>query len=280
MKGRPTFVGVLHLPPLPGSPRPSPGLDAIVARAEADAATLLRGGADAAIVENFGDAPFDGDEVPPWTVAAMTRICLAARAAAPGLRLGVNVLRNDARAALAIAHAVGAGFVRINVHVGAMVTDQGVLEGKARRTLLERNRIGAGDVRLVADVRVKHAVPLGQPDLADLARDTAQRGLADTLVVTGSGTGRRADPSDWRRVRDAVPGVPVWIGSGFDPDASDLFPGLDGAIVGTWLHADTDLLAPLAVDRVRAVRAALDRAGALAPDRRSGPGDQAANRDS
>jgi membrane complex biogenesis BtpA family protein len=277
MKLRPTFVGVIHLPPLPGSPRPSPGLDAIVSAACADAVTLARGGADAVIVENFGDAPFDRDEVPPYTVAAMTRVALAVRAAAPSLRLGVNVLRNDARAALSIAHAAGGHFVRVNVHVGAMVTDQGILEGQARATLLERNRLGAS-IRIVADVRVKHAVPLGDPDLGDLARDTVHRGLADTVVVTGTGTGRRTDPDEWRAVRDAVPRTPVWVGSGFDPESAGAFPGIAGAIVGTWLHADADLTAPLALDRVTVIRKALDLAAA-GPRRGSRSG-QAAKRDS
>lgn len=259
MKSRATLIGVLHLPPLPGSPRPSPGLDAVVARAVSDAMVLARGGADGLIVENFGDAPFDRDEVPPWTVAAMTRVCLAVRDAAPRLKLGVNVLRNDARSAVSVAAATGGAFVRINVHTGVMVTDQGLVEGRARATLLERNRLGA-DVKIVADVRVKHAVPLGEPDLADLARDTVHRGLADVLVVTGTGTGRRTDPSDWRRVREAVPGTPVWVGSGFDPESAAAFPGVDGAIVGTWLHDGSDLSAPLSVDRVKVARNALDLA--------------------
>jgi membrane complex biogenesis BtpA family protein len=235
-------------------------LDAIVERATADARVLLAGGADAVIVENFGDTPFDGDEVPPWTVAAMTRVCLAVRAAAPPLRLGVNVLRNDARAALSVAHAAGGEFIRVNVHVGAMVTDQGLLQGKARATLLERNRLGA-TVRIVADVRVKHAVPLGSPELADLARDTADRGLADVLVVTGSGTGRHTDPTDWRVVRDAT-SRPVWVGSGFDPAGAGAFPGLEGAIVGTWLHEGSAIDAPLSLERVRLARTALDQAAA------------------
>lgn len=259
MRPRPLLIGVLHLPPLPGSPRPSPGLDAVVAQACADATTLARGGADGLVVENFGDAPFDGEEVPPFTVAAMTRVCLAVRAAAPKLRMGVNVLRNDARAALSIAAATGGAFVRINVHTGVMVTDQGLLQGRARRTLLERNRLGAA-VKVVADVRVKHAVPLGDPDLADLARDTVHRGLADVLVVTGTGTGRRTDPSDWRRVREAVPTTPVWVGSGFDPESAAAFPGLEGAIVGTWLHEGSALDAPLSLDRVKVARSALDLA--------------------
>ncbi|MEZ4241897.1 MAG: BtpA/SgcQ family protein [Myxococcota bacterium] len=254
---RPTLVGVVHLLPLPGAPRPSPGLPAVLERAAADARALAAGGADAIIVENLGDAPFARTDVGPATVAMMTRAADAVRQAAPGCELGINVLRNDALAAVGIAAAVGAGFVRINVHVGAMVTDQGVVEGDARATLLERNRLGA-PVRIVADVLVKHAAPLGAWSLVDAARDTAERGGADVLVVTGSGTGRPTDPADLRAVQQAVPGVPVWVGSGLVPAEVPRFAPLQGAIVGTWLHRDADLAAPVDPERVRAVRAALD----------------------
>ncbi|MEQ1505366.1 MAG: BtpA/SgcQ family protein, partial [Myxococcota bacterium] len=197
----------MHLQPLPGAPRRSPGLDAVLRRAVDDARALADGGADAVIVENFGDAPFDRTTVGPATVAALTRIAAEVRSALPPtVELGINVLRNDALAAVGIAAAVGATFVRINVHVGAMVTDQGVIEGDARATLLERNRLGV-DLRIVADVLVKHAVPLGAWSLEDAARDTAERGLADVLVVTGAGTGRPTDRDDVRRVRAAAPGV-------------------------------------------------------------------------
>jgi predicted TIM-barrel enzyme len=112
-------------------------------------------------------------------------------------------------------------------------------------------------VQIVADVLVKHAVPLGPWTLEDAARDTARRGRADVLVVTGSGTGRPTDPSHLARVRGAVPGVPVWVGSGLDPDGVAAMGPLDGAIVGTWLHRDGDLDAPVDVARVRAMADAL-----------------------
>lgn len=254
---RPWLIGVVHLLPLPGAPRSGPGLDVVERRATDDARALAAGGADAVIVENLGDAPFDADHVAPATVAAMTRVVLAVRAAAPDLRVGVNVLRNDALAALAVAAATGSSFVRVNVHVGAMVTDQGLIEGRARQTLLERNRLGAR-VGIVADVLVKHAVPLGEPNLEDVARDTALRGGADVLVVSGAGTGRPTDPDRVRRLRSALPRVPVWLGSGTTPERLRDFPPLQGAIVGTWLHRDEDLDAPLDPERVRAMRAALD----------------------
>lgn len=254
----PAFVGVVHLLPLPGSPEEGPGLERVEARAVADALTLAEGGADGLIVENLGDAPFVKDQVSPATVAAMTRIALAVRKAAPDLVLGINVLRNDAAAALGIAAAVGADFIRVNVHTGAMLTDQGWIEGKARDTLLARRQLGASSVRIAADVLVKHAVSPAPQDLATVARDTALRGGADALIVSGSGTGQPTDPARLATVRAALPHVPLWVGSGVDPQSATSLEA-DVAIVGTWLHASADLGLPLELERVRVMRAALDR---------------------
>jgi len=255
VQGRPVFVGVVHLLPLPGAPTPGPGLEGVLERAAADARALAAGGCDAVIVENLGDAPFSAGAVDPFIVAAMTRAVAAVQRAAPGLGIGVNVLRNDAAAAVGIAAASGAGFVRINVHTGAMVTDQGLIEGRARDTLLLRRRLGA-DVAIVADVLVKHAVALGAWTLEDAARDAAHRGRADALVVSGSGTGRPTSPDDVDRVRAVAP-VPVWVGSGLDPAGLSRFGPLDGAIVGTALHEDDDVTAPIEPGRVTAMRDAL-----------------------
>lgn len=258
---RPRLIGVVHLPPLPGSPRDRAGpagLADVVARAEADADALRRGGADAVIVENLGDTPFHAERVGPETVAAMTRVALAVRQVLGDLPLGVNVLRNDGAAALAVAAAVGASFVRVNVLTGVMATDQGLVTGRARDLLDLRRRLGAEDVLIAADVLVKHATPLGPVDLADVARDTWHRGGAGALLVTGTGTGRPTDLDDVRRVRDAVPDAPVWVASGVDPAQAPALRGLvDAAVVGTWLHRDGRLDAPVDPERVATLRAAL-----------------------
>lgn len=256
-QGPPRLVGVLHLPPLPGAPRPGPGLDAVIARAVADARALADGGAAAAIVENLGDAPFAAEQVEPMTVAALTAVALAVRQAVPHLPLGINVLRNDALAALGIAAVVGAAFVRVNVWTGVMATDQGLVTGRAREALLLRRRLGT-TTPVLADVLVKHATPLGTPDLAAVAADTWHRGGAAGLVVSGVATGSPTDPGDLRTVRQAVPTAPLWLGSGLTPErVATAAPWLDGAIVGTWLHHDGDLDAPLDVTRVRSLRDAL-----------------------
>jgi uncharacterized protein len=252
------LVGVVHLLPLPGAPRGSPGLNAVIERALADARAISDGGADALIVENYGDAPFGSGPVEPATVAAMTRVVAAVRQAVP-IPIGVNVLRNDALAALGIAAACDARFVRVNVLSGAMVTDQGILQGEARALWLERNRLGA-EIRIVADVLVKHAVPLGDVAIEDAARDLAERAGADVVVVSGRGTGLATDPARVRAVREVVR-CPVWVGSGWRPDDPESGRHADGVIVGTWLHAGGDTRAPVEPARVAAARAALSSLG-------------------
>lgn len=250
-------MGVVHLPPLPGAPGASHDLEPALDRALLDADALVRGGVDGLILENLGDAPFAKDSVPPVTVAVMTRVAAAVIARARGLPVGVNVLRNDGLAALAVAAATGASFVRINVLSGAMVTDQGIIEGRAREIAFARAAWAPG-LRVAADVRVKHAVPLGPAQLDDLARDTYHRAGANALIVSGTGTGRPTARVDLETVRAAVPEAPLWLGSGATPaTASDLAGLVDTAIVGSWLHHDGDLRAPVDARRVAEMAAAL-----------------------
>lgn len=160
--GRKPVIGMVHLRPLPGAPLFGGSLDAVIEAARADVRALATGGCDGLLFENFGDRPFRKTEVDPETIAAMTRVITEARREAP-LLFGVNVLRNDPIAALAVAAATGASFIRVNVHTGAMVTDQGIIEGNAGESLRRRARI-APDVAIFADHFVKHASPLAPVD--------------------------------------------------------------------------------------------------------------------
>ncbi|MDP2308299.1 MAG: BtpA/SgcQ family protein [Pseudomonadota bacterium] len=250
------FVGVIHLLPLPGGPRASEGFAWVRERALADAAVLAGGGAHAAILENFGDAPFPAGPVEPHVVAFVAILAAELRARHPELLLGINLLRNDARSALGVAAAAGGAFVRVNVHVGAMVTDQGLLQGDAHHTLRYRRELGGASIGIAADVLVKHAVPLGATEAGSVAADTYRRGGADVLIVTGAGTGRPADPTRAEEVRRAVPEAPLWIGSGVDLASLPSWRTLaQGAIVGTALHRDSRVTEPLELDRVRAFAA-------------------------
>ena len=214
-------------------------MEAVLVRAREEAVALAEGGAGGVIVENFGDVPFGSGPVGPETVAAMTLAVDAVRAVV-GIPVGINVLRNDPSSALAIAVATGASFIRVNVHHGAMVADEGLLEGRASETLRFRRALGVDTkVSIFADVLVKHAAPLGNPDIGHVAMETAYRALADALIVTGPATGMPADLEDVGRVKAAVPDVAVLVGSGVsEGNVQALLAQADGAIVGTSLKVD------------------------------------------
>ncbi|SDJ21514.1 hypothetical protein SAMN05216226_101170 [Halovenus aranensis] len=250
------LVGMAHLPALPGAPRHEQSRDKLRARALADAHTLTENGVDGVLVENFGDAPFYPDEVPAHVVAEMTATARELSLAVD-TPLGVNVLRNDAEAALAVAAAAGGSFIRVNVHTGAAVTDQGLLEGQAHETVRLRERLDA-EVAVFADIDVKHATQLGTRDRATLVRETIDRGLADAVVVSGPETGEPADDEDLLVTLDgrdeATRDVPVFIGSGVTPEtAPALLDRADGAIVGTALKDGEQTTNRVDADRVRAL---------------------------
>lgn len=250
------LIGVVHLRPLPGSPRWSGDLKAIVNFAVADARAYEQGGAHAIFIENFGDVPFTKTSVGPETIAAMTAAGCAVRAAV-GVPIGFNVLRNDACAALALCAACDGDFIRVNVHTGAMLTDQGLIEGDAFNTLRYRNCICPG-AEIFADVHVKHAVPLGDWTLENSALDTVERGLADALIVSGIGTGQAADLAEVERVRRACPKTKLLLGSGVNVmNVKDYLRFADGVIVGSSLKRGGQLANPVDPRRVAALVTAM-----------------------
>lgn len=257
---------MVHLLPLPGAPGWQGDMDAVTEAALADASALATGGVGALMVENFHDVPFYPETVPAATVAAMTVLARAIRWQNPDLPLGINVLRNDAAAALGIACATGAGFVRVNVHAGAAVTDQGLIHGQAHHTVRLRQQ-WEPTTGILADVRVKHAQPLAERPLAAEASDLRERGLADGLVFTGPATGRPARPEDLQVVRQELPDCPLLVGSGMTADLVPRFaPWADGYIVGSSLkQATVGARANVSAERVAhfvaAVRAAASATG-------------------
>jgi membrane complex biogenesis BtpA family protein len=250
------LIGVVHLGPLPGSPRWRGNLESLIELAVNDACAYERGGAHALFVENFGDVPFTKGTVAPETIAAMAAAGRAIRQAVE-LPLGFNVLRNDARAALALCAVCGGAFIRVNVHTGAMLTDQGLIEGNAYDTLRYRQRI-CPQAQIFADVHVKHAVPLGNWTIEDAARDTVERGLVDALIVSGAGTGLATDLADVERVRRTCPATKILLGSGVTlENVRDFLPAADGFIVASSLKVAGRLSNPVDPKRVAALVRAL-----------------------
>jgi membrane complex biogenesis BtpA family protein len=247
---RKVVIGVIHAPPLPGSPEYQGAETAtLYERAVEEGRRYAEGGVDGIIVENHGDIPFlKPDEIGPETAAVMAVMAHEDR-------------RTGAVTALAVAKAAGAGFVRVNQWTNAYVANEGIVEGPAARATRYRAWLHARPVRIFADVHVKHGAHAIVADrgLAELTRD-AEFFDADVLIATGQRTGDAAALDEIRAIRQAA-SLPVIVGSGADKDnIGDLLAVADGVIVASSLKQDGVWWNPVDPDRVRAFMAAADAA--------------------
>jgi hypothetical protein len=135
---RKPIIVMAHVPPLPGTPLydERAGMKGIVAPVKSDLEILLDADFDAVMFCNEGDRPYTfraGYE----GVACMTRV--VAELAPADRPFGVDFLW-DADAALAIAAATGASFIR-EVATGVYESDMGLWNADAARLLRERRRL-------------------------------------------------------------------------------------------------------------------------------------------
>ena len=243
---RKPLIGMVHLKPLPGSYLYDGDFEAVIEAAIRDARTLEKAGFDAIMVENFGAVPFP-KYVDKTTVAAFTAVAKAVRDEI-SVPLGINVLRNDGIAAYSIAYAVRVDFIRVNVLSGVAYTDQGVIEGIAHE-LAKLRKLLPSKIKVFADVHVKHAVHFFA--FEDAVRDTAERGLADAIVVSGRATGKPVDVEKLALAK-RISQVPVLVGSGTSYDnLPELWEHADGFIVGTWIKRDGKVENEVSLERAK-----------------------------
>ena len=254
------IIGMLHSPPLPGSPRCADSIAQITAHVLRDAERLLEGGLGVLMLENLGDSPYFPGRVPDHTIAHMSVLATAVRQRFD-VPLGINVLRNDGRAALAIAAAAGGLFVRVNVLCSARLCDQGLIEANAHDVLRTRRTLAAENIAILADVDVKHSVPLVPRSLQHEIDDVLYRGGADAIIVSGAATGDRTAADDLSQAVAAAAAADVLVGSGVTADnVADYLKLAGGVIVGTGLKQDGIVTNPVDRQRVEDLVAAVHTA--------------------
>jgi hypothetical protein len=263
------LIGVIHVAALPGTPENRQSVAAIAEAAAAEARMYAGAGFHGLIVENTHDRPYLKGSVGPEIVAAMAAIGVEVRRAA-GLPLGVQILAGANSAAMAVAHACGASFVRVEGFVFAHVADEGLIESTAGQLLRYRRAIGADGVRVFADIKKKHSAHAitADVDLAETAR-AAEFFQADGVIVSGAATGRPADPGEVRAASEAV-GIPTLVGSGVTPENMGSFAAADALIVGSSVKEGGLWSNRLDGDHVRAVARAFQ---ALAAGPEAAPGE-------
>jgi membrane complex biogenesis BtpA family protein len=253
------LVGMVHLRALPGTPYSAHSVADIVRTAVVEAKALEAAGFDALIVENMHDRPYLFDASGAATVAPFSIAC-AAVVDAVKIPVGVQVLSGANLAALAIAHAAGASFIRVEGFVFAAVADEGLLSKACAGDLLrERKRLGAESIAVLADVRKKHS---SHALTADLDIGAWVRGAeffgADGVIVTGSETGAEPSLAEVTGARAATK-LPVCIGSGATPsNLAALMQHADAVIVGSALKREGRWSEELDPARVAAIVKARD----------------------
>lgn len=230
-KGGKFIFGMVHCKALPGTAFFDGDMQKIIDLAVQDAITLEKAGVDAMIVENMGDDPF-AEKLDTAQVAALAAVS-AVVATKVKVPLGIDAAMNDYEAALSIAKAVGADFVRIPVFVDTVEFSGGIIEPCARKAMILRKNLGAENVKILADIQVKHShMVLTHVSIEDSAK-VAEGSGADGIIVTGTHIGTETPMEIIERVR-AVTKVPLIVGSGFKTEnAKQQLEIADGAIVGS-----------------------------------------------
>jgi len=244
-------VGMIHVGALPGTPHNRQPVSTLARQAAEEARLLAGAGLDGLILENMHDRPYRLRNAGPEIVAAMTAVAVAVGEAVD-VPLGIQVLAGANRAALAVACASGATFVRVEGFVFGHIADEGLMDRADAAPLLRfRRQIGAEHVAVWADIKKKHAshAVTADVDLAETAR-AAEFFCADAVVVTGTATGQPACPADVRDAKQAV-GIPVVVGSGITPaNLADYWASADAFIVGSFLKREGQWFNPPAPERI------------------------------
>ncbi len=257
------IIGTVHVAPLPGAPAyDGSSLRDIAEKALVDARAYVEGGVDVLLIENAGDVPYRRPElVGPETVAGLTAVGVHIREALPDVPMGVIVVAHAVLQSIAIAKAVGGTFIRANQWVNAYIANEGYIEGSAAEALRFRAQIGATDVRILADVHVKHGshAIVGDLPISQMTHDAETFG-ADVLIATGQHTGDPTRIEEVEAIKERA-ARPVLVGSGLDAENADqLLKVADGAIVGSAMKRDGVWWEPVDPARVEAIMRAVGSA--------------------
>lgn len=244
------IIGMIHVEALPGTPKNKLSIADIVELAKTEAQVYIDAGFDALMIENMHDVPYVKVDVGPEVVASMTAVAVELRKLS-SKPMGIQILAAANKQALAVAHAAGFNFIRVEGFVYGHLADEGYIDSCAGELLRYRKSIGAENIAVLTDVKKKHSSHALSADvsLAETIK-TAEYFLSDGIIITGSSTGEAALIDDVKMARKST-SLPVFIGSGITAqNLPDYWPMADAFIVGSWLKTNGNWMNKL--DPVRA----------------------------
>jgi membrane complex biogenesis BtpA family protein len=240
-------IAMAHLPPLPGTPLydEAGGPDAIVEAVRRDVEILTASGFDAVMFCNEGDRPYQLSATYEG-VAMMARVVAEV---APGDRpFGVDYLW-DAQAALSVAAATGASFIR-EVATGVYESDMGLWAPDAGALLRRRRELNAEHVAVFMNITPEFASTLGTRDLDTTARSVSVSSLADAILVSGPMAGAEPSLAAVRAAKSGCGDTPVFANTGVkSTNVREFLGAADGVIVGSDLKVDGGTWNPVDAER-------------------------------
>lgn len=253
-------IAMIHTGPSPGVPG-FIGMASAIDRAIAEAEVYVQADVDGILIENMWDFPCVHErEMGPEVAAFLTRVARAVKRRARHIPVGLHVLFQAHKTALAVALAAGCDFIRAEGWTHAHISDKGIADASAGITIRYREQIGAEHIAVFADIKKKHAAHSWTSDLSIAAiAEGMHLNRADGIIVTGHHTGRPVSLDDLKATR-TVSDLPVLVGSGVTPDnVSVLSRYADGFIVGSYLKENGRWNAPVCENRVEAMVSAVAR---------------------
>lgn len=229
-------LGMIHLRPLPGTPHHEEGmLEEALEKAVKDARALNRGGADGCLIQTVDRIYPAGDEADYARVAAMAKIVHeVARETGPEFQIGVHFMFNGLKPSIAVAKVCGGSYIRCTVLVGATETAMGTVVADPYDFMTYRSRIGARDIKLIAEVDGMHYRAVWDRPVTETAMAARRTGAhAVEVAHRDEDTNNRVV----KEIKKAIPDLPVILGGYTDHENVARRMALaDGAFVGACLE--------------------------------------------
>ncbi|PWB51577.1 MAG: SgcQ protein [Anaerolineales bacterium] len=229
-------IAMAHVPALPGTPKYDNelGIEGLINWVRKDIENLIQGGVDAIMLCNEDDRPYVL-KADIGQVAAMTRV--ATEVKPKSIPFGIDFLW-DPFAAIAIAHATGASFIR-EVITGTYESDMGIWAPNAGEVMRYRRQIGAENVYVFNNIVPEFASSLGTRSLALRAKSAVVSSLADAILISGPMAGDVPNLQAVTELKKATNGVPVFLNTGANSkNIASYLEVADGVIVGSSLKVD------------------------------------------
>jgi len=231
-------IGMIHLQPLPGTPKNKVSPKEIIAKALEEAQIFIDHGIDGLMIENMHDVPYLKKELGPEVISLMSIIGYEIKHRSQ-LPCGIQILSSANQAALASAHAANMDFIRAEGFVYGHLADEGYIESCAGDLLRYRKQIGAENICILTDIKKKHSSHAITSDIS--LEETAKISeffLSDGIIVTGPHTGVAANKDEIVSVRK-ITELPIIAGSGVTISNMDHFyPVCDALLVGSYFKKD------------------------------------------